>query len=36
MFDRVYSVPIYIESGTKVIIRNWWTGFTLHSHNSKT
>ncbi|CAD8085450.1 unnamed protein product [Paramecium primaurelia] len=35
IFDRVISAPIFIESGRKVIIRNWWTGFTLHSHNSQ-
>lgn len=32
MFDNVSNEPIFIESGKKVIIRNWLTGFTLHSH----
>ncbi|CAD8157228.1 unnamed protein product [Paramecium octaurelia] len=32
MFNRVQSQPVYVESGSKIIIRNWWTGFTLHSH----
>ncbi|CAD8078085.1 unnamed protein product [Paramecium primaurelia] len=36
MFNRVYNLPIYVESGRKVIIRNLWTGFTLHSHNNIT
>ncbi|CAK89154.1 unnamed protein product (macronuclear) [Paramecium tetraurelia] len=32
IFDRVHSAPIFIETRRKIIIRNWWTGFTLHSH----
>lgn len=35
MFNIVNNKPIYIESGSKVIIRNWWTGFTLHSHDGR-
>ncbi|CAK86404.1 unnamed protein product (macronuclear) [Paramecium tetraurelia] len=34
MFNIVKSQPIFVESGSKIIIRNWWTGFTLHSHTN--